>query len=271
MDQTNLNQNQKSAKDNLLGSASLFLLVATAFLVILFIKELKPSKSEAMPSISVSGSGEVFAVPDVAMITFTIKEEAKTSKEATDKMTSKETRALSFLKEKGIDEKDIKTLWFNTSPKYEYTKTMNVCTPEWCPPVGQNQEIVGYETNQTIQVKLRDIDKAGEIIAGITAVGIGEVSGPEFSVDDVDALREEARRLAIEDAKEKAKVLGKDLDVKLVRIISYSEGGNYPMYYAASGDMAVRNESKADVAQAPSLSTGEQKITSDITIVYEIK
>lgn len=271
MDQTNFNQNQKSSKDNLLGSASLFLLVATAFLVVLFVKELKPSKSEAMPSIAVSGSGEVFAVPDVAMITFTIKEEAKTSKEATDKMTAKETKALEFLKEKGIEEKDIKTLWLNTSPKYEYAKPMTVCTPEWCPPSTQNQQIVGYETNQTIQVKVRDTDKAGEIISGITSVGVGEVSGPEFSVDDVDALKAESRRLAIEDAKEKAEVLRKDLGVKLVRIISYSEGGDYPMYYAMGGDMAVRNESKADVAQAPSLSTGEQKITSNVTIVYEVK
>ncbi len=267
MDQTN----QKSSKDNFFSSASLFLLVATAFLVILFVKELKPSTSEAMPSISVSGSGEVFAVPDIAMITFTIKEEAKTSKEATDKMTEKESGALSFLKEKGVEEKDIKTLWINTSPKYDYTKSMTICSPEWCPPVNQNQQIVGYETSQTIQVKVRETDKAGEIISGITAVGIGEVSGPEFSVDDVDALREEARRLAIEDAKEKAEVLRKDLGVKLVRIISYSEGGNYPMYYAMGGDMAVRNEAKADAPQAPSLSTGEQKITSDITIVYEIK
>ncbi|HRH30883.1 MAG TPA: SIMPL domain-containing protein [Candidatus Paceibacterota bacterium] len=271
MDQTNFNQNQKSSKDNLFGSVSLFLLVATAFLVVLLIKELKPNKSEAMPSIAVSGSGEVFAVPDVAMITFTIKEEAKTSKEATDKMTAKETKALEFLKEKGIEEKDIKTLWLNTSPKYEYAKPMTVCTPEWCPPSTQNQQIVGYETNQTIQVKVRDTEKAGEIISGITAIGIGEVSGPEFSVDDVDALRVEARKLAIEDAKEKAKVLGKDLDVKLVRIISYSEGGDYPMYYAMGGDMSVRNEAKADTPQAPALSTGEQKITSSVTIVYEIK
>lgn len=271
MDQTNFNQNQKSSKDNLFGAASLFLLVATAFLVVLFVKELKVNESDAMPSVAVSGSGEVFAVPDVAMITFSIREEAKTSKEATDKMASKETKVLEFLKEKGIEEKDIKTLWLNTSPKYEYTKVMTVCTSEWCPPSSQNQQIVGYETSQTIQVKIRETDKAGEIISGITAVGVGEVSGPEFSVDDPDALQEQARKLAIEDAKEKAEVLRKDLGVKLVRIISYSEGGNYPMYYGMGGDMAVRNESKAESAQAPSLSTGEQKVTSNVTIVYEIK
>jgi len=267
----NTNANYKTPKDHLFGIATLFLLVATVFLATLFVKELGAKDSDSMPSISVTGSGEVYAVPDVAMITFSIKEEGKTSKESTDKMAVKEAKALEFLKSKGIAEKDIKTLWFNTYPKYEYVKSTNVCTPEWCPPNSGNQEIVGYEANETIQVKVRKTDIAGELISGIAGVGIGEVNGPEFSVDDPDALREEARKLAIEEAKEKAKVLGKDLDVRLVRIISYSEGGDYPVYYGMGGDSEMRMNVKAESAPAPNISEGEQKIISNVTIVYEIR
>ncbi len=78
--------------------------------------------------------------------------------------------------------------------------------------------------------------------------------------------------MAIDDAKEKAESLSKDLGVKLVRIISFYENSNdggypYPMYAeskAIGGDMAVTNV-------APSLSTGENKIMSNVTITYEIK
>ncbi len=269
---TNTNANYKSPKDHFFGMASIFLIVATVFLGALLVKGFGGDKIDATPSISVSGKGEVYAVPDVALVTFSIREEAKTSKEATDKLTTKEDAALAFLKSKGIEEKDIKTLWFNTYPKYEYTRSTSICTPEWCPPSDGKQVVVGYEATENIQVKVRDVDTAGDIISGLTEVGINEVNGPEFSVDDPESLKEEARRLAIEDAKARAEILKKDLGVRIVRIISFSEGGDYPIYYGAAmgGDM-VRMDTKEESAPELNLSTGEQKITSNVTIVYEIK
>jgi len=266
---TNLNQNFKSPKDKLFGIATLFLLVATVFLTTLFIKEVNGKNTDSFSNISVSGSGEVFAVPDVALVTFSIREVAKTSKEAIAKMTEKETKALDFLKSQNIDKKDIKTLWFNAYPKYEYIRTQIICTPEWCPSSSGKQEIVGYEASETVQVKIRNIDTVGDIIDGITKTGIGEVNGPEFSVDDPDALKAEARKKAIEDAKKKAEVLRKDLGVRLVRIISYSEGGDYPTYYGIGGDVATMN-TKTESSPAPNISAGEQKIISNITIVSYI-
>lgn len=264
-------KNYNNPKDHFLGVATLFLLVGTVFLGIWTIREIKGKNTIGGPSISVNGKGEVFAIPDIALITFSIREEAKTSKEATSKLASKEVKALDFLSSNDIAQKDIKTISINTYPKYEYKKTNLVCTSVWCPPDYGRQEIVGFEATETIQVKIRNTEIVGNIIDGLANVEVGEINGPEFSVDDLDSLKSQARKLAIEDAKKKASVLKKDLGVRLVRIISYNEGGDYPIYYGygMGGDVAKMESSIP--ASVPSVSTGEQKIVSNITIVYEIR
>jgi uncharacterized protein YggE len=76
--------------------------------------------------------------------------------------------------------------------------------------------------------------------------------------------------MAIDEAKEKAKVLSKDLGVSLVRIVNFSENGNIPMMYG-KGMMATDSVASAPVAPSPELPTGENKITSNVTITYEIR
>ncbi len=78
----------------------------------------------------------------------------------------------------------------------------------------------------------------------------------------------EARRKAISDAKTKARVLAKDLGVSLGRVASFSEGGYYPaptMYKATMMDVA---QGEASVAEIPK---GENTISSNVTITYEIR
>jgi uncharacterized protein YggE len=96
------------------------------------------------------------------------------------------------------------------------------------------------------------------------------MSGPNFTIDKEDVLKEQARKMAIDEAKEKAEKLSKDLGVKLVRIVSFSENnGGYgmPMYY----DKEMSAVSSAGRAPAPELPTGENKIISNVTITYEIR
>jgi uncharacterized protein len=100
-------------------------------------------------------------------------------------------------------------------------------------------------------------------------LGITNISGPTFSIDNEDALRDEARSLAIKDARDKAEVLARDLGVRLGSVASFSEnGGYYPMYESK----AVMNQA-ADTGSAmpPTLPRGENKITTNVTVVFEIK
>ncbi len=175
-------------------------------------------------TITVSGEGEVFAVPDIASFTFSVTEENKVAAEAQRVASQKVNSALAFLKEKGIEDRDVKTTGYNLYPLYDYTQ--KPCTQFSCPP--GERVLRGFEVSQTVSVKVRTTDEAGDILAGIGEIGVSQVSGLDFTIDDDESLKSEARKSAIKNAKERADALAEDLDVRLVRIVSFSESGSVP-------------------------------------------
>ena len=221
-------------------------------------------------TISFTGHGEVSAVPDIANIDFTIQKDAKTVKEAQDGVAQVEKASLAFLKTSNVADKDIKTTDSSFYPKYQYeTQVAAPCNQYGCPtPVG-NSVIVGYTSSETITVKIRNTDDAGKIMQGLGTLGVSNLNGPNFTVDNEDSIKDGARKLAIDDAKAKAKKLASDLGVRLGKITSFSENGNYPvpMY-----DAKVMNVGAAVAPSAPAvIPTGQNLITSDVTITYELK
>ena len=222
--------------------------------------------SEDQNTISVSGKGEIIAIPDIATVTFSVVEQADTVVDAQNKSTTKMNTALSVLKAKGVENKDIKTTDYNAYPRYEYQN--QICTQYSCPPSG-NQKIIGYEVSQSVAVKIRKIEDAGKILGAIGETGVSNISGLNFEVDNQDAKTREARKLAIDDARTQAKKLASDLGVRLGDIMSFNESGNYPipMYYAKDTAMEMGGVG----GSAPQLPAGESKVTSNVTIVYEIK
>jgi uncharacterized protein YggE len=128
--------------------------------------------------------------------------------------------------------------------------------------------ISGYEVAETIQVKVRAIDKAGEVVGLIGNENITEISGPEFTVDEPEKAQAEAKVKAISDAKAKAEATAKALGVSLGSITSFGEdmGGYYPVM------MSARSES-FDMKSAPveaTLPVGQSVIRSKVTITYTL-
>lgn len=228
---------------------------------------------DAKPRITVSGTGEFSAKPDIALISYSVIEEGKTPAEAQEKSTQKWNEVLAYLKNAGIAEKDIRTAGYNMTPKYDYSRTNLGCTPTYCPPQG-NPILVGYTVVQTAEVKIRDLTKAGEVLASIGGFKVQNVNGLDFTFDNPDMLQAEARKLAIAEAKDKAQILARDLGVTLVRISSFDENGNSPIYYNRL-QMDLESQTggaKAPTANpAPDLPTGENKVISNVTITYEIR
>lgn len=223
----------------------------------------------AMNTISVSGEGETFATADIAEFTFSVTKEAVAVKHAQDDVTAIIDDALALLKSKGVEEKDIKTVSYNVYPRYEYNRIVCITTP--C-PTGE-RELQGFEVSQTIRVKVRQTDIAGEILGGLGETGVTNVSGLTFSIDDEDALRREARKAAIADAQAKAEILAKDLGVKLGRIVYFNENdGSFPRAFM---DHAVMESSMmgygGDAKSTPSLPQGENTVRSNVNITYELR
>lgn len=195
-----------------------------------------------------------------------LEEETSTSKEAQELLNKSIDKTLSYLTEQGVESKDIKSIYGGISPRYEYVKSYYT---------SGERKLVGFTARQSIEVKIRDVDKANTIRTGLAEAGVDNIDGPDFSIDDEEGYKEEARAKAIVDAKEKAAVLAKDLGVKLVKIVNFSEGSNYYPYRDSMKVMSAVEESiswdSVGGAQAPSLPIGENKITSNVTITYEIR
>ena len=215
-------------------------------------------------SIAVSGEGEVTAVPDIATVSFTVRESAKTVPEAQRLTEAKIASGLKSLEALGVEKKDTKTLSYNVQPKYEQQQT-GYCNGYSCPPT--KSVVTGYEVSQSISVKVRKVDQAGEIIGILGKVNITEISGPDFTVDDMEKVQAEAKAIAIKKAQEKAKVQAKALGVSLGSIISFNEdnGGYYPTMYRSDVMSVASAETKV------SLPAGENIIKARVTITYTLK
>jgi len=217
--------------------------------------------------ITISGEGEVFAIPDIAEFSFSVVEKRKEVKDAQKEAAEKINAILTFLEKNGIEDKDIKTINYSVYPQYEFER--EECQLDFnCPPY--KQVLIGFEVNQSILVKARDTQKAGEILSGIGEIGVSNVSGLNFTIDDEDELKNQARKKAIDKARRKAKELAKDLGVKLVRIVNFSESGDHPIY--PRFDFAkVTVIDTGEEALAPEIPVGENKIISIVNITYEIR
>lgn len=233
------------------------LIIAVFWYVSVYSRSIVPERS-----FTVSGEGKVVAVPDIAQLSVgVLTEGGKNLTELQKQNTEKINRIISYLKEQGINEKDIKTEYYNISPRYQYFS----CTPvplglefRPCPP----SEIIGYSISQSVSVKIRDLDKTGGIISGVVEQGANTVSGPNFTVDDPVALQNEARKEAIKQAREKARSMAKTGGFRIGKLISIQEGfSGPPIIYGL----------EAKGGAVPSIEPGSQEILVTATLIYEIK
>ncbi len=256
--------------DRLVGPSRLLIAGAGILMVVLAVNHIKAFRyigkdTSFANTISVSGEGEAIGIPDIATFSFGASATDLAVNKAQEKVTTTIDKALDFLSAQGIEDRDIKTTNYSIYPRYEYTQSL--CVQGNCPPSGR-RTLAGYEVTQTIGVKVRDTQKVGALLGGLGELGVSNVSGVSFSIDDEDVLIREARKEAIQDAREKAEALARDLGVRLGSVVSFSEGGGIPYYAKAeSFDSAMGNASPA----APSVPAGESTITSYVNITYEIR
>jgi len=213
-------------------------------------------------TISMSAEGKVAAVPDLATISLGVLTHADTAKKAQSDNADKSNEIIEFVKSKGIDAKDITTTQLSVYPSYDYTSTPS--------------KIKGYDANQTLTVKIHGIDKStekiGAIIDGATSAGANQVQGVNLSFDDPDNLRQDARKQAIDKAKQKAQELADQAGLKLGRIVSISEGSvGYPVPLPYAYDSLGSKAMGGGVSSAPAIEPGSQDITATITVVFEVK
>lgn len=243
-----------------LSILALFLLVET-------LDSLKNIGRSGMPAtelITVTGEGQITMAPDVARVSFSVFNTATAVASAQAATTEQTNAALEYVTEQGIEDADVRTLSYDISPQYEYPR----CTSDYCP--GGSPRITGYQVSQTVEVTVRDLSKVGALLSGFGELGVQNVNGPSFALDDPSAGYDAAREEAITKAKAEAKKLAKQLGVSLGDIVNFSEssgGYPYPFAYGLGGGTDFVKEASV----APSIPTGENTYHATVSITYEIR
>lgn len=207
----------------------------------------------AMNGISVSGRGEVVGTPDTLTVTIGISVAKPTVSEAVDVAAQRATDLIAALQGLGVAEEDIQTSNYSIYPEYDYREN-------------QTPQITGYRVDNTLNVKIRDLDRAGEVLDAATAAAGDEVrvNGVSFVLEDNDALLVAARAAAWEDAKAKAEQLAELAGVTLGAPLTIAESvGSVPVPYFA------RAEEAAGDAATP-IQPGQETVSVDLTVTFAI-
>lgn len=201
---------------------------------------------------SISGEGKEIVIPNIAEIRIGVITEGENLKIIQNENSLKINKIIEFLKKEKINENDIKTESYFVTPKYDY---------KFSP-----YKIVGYSINQTLLVKIRDLNKVGEILEKAIENGANNVSGPNFNIDDPFIYLEKAREKAIKDAKDKAIKIAKAAGFKLGKIVNITESPiteSYPLRTAAL--------STTEGGQIPQIEPGSKEVKVHVNITFEIK
>jgi uncharacterized protein YggE len=205
-------------------------------------------------TISISGEGKVLVTPDIGQVDLSVVSDATSVAPAQKDNADKMSEITKAMKDLGIKDEDLKTTNYSIYPRYQYSHGKN--------------EIIGYEVTQTLEVKIRNLDKVGDVLGQAASLGANQVGSLSFTFDDPESLQSQARQKAIANAKQKADDLAKSLGVTLGKVVSFSESVSgmpsvYPMAeYGIGGG--------GDAASAPTIQTGQNEIQANVTLSYEI-
>lgn len=213
------------------------------------------ASSEARRILSVAGQGQAVGSPDMAMMSFGVVSEGKTAGEAMATNSAAMTKLRNRLRELGVAARDMQTSNFSLNPKYT---PYNSGRP-------QTREIVGYTVNNQLSVRLRDIDKVGDIIDQAVSSGANNLNSLRFGFQNQTALEAEAKQAAVRDARATAELLAEEAGVKLGRVMSISVGS----YRASPQPVAMARMEMADAA--PPIEAGESALSANVSMTFEIK
>jgi len=215
------------------------------------------SGDAAARRIAVSGVGEVSAAPDIARVTVGAYGAAVTAKQALDQTSAAVAAMIDALKAAGVAEKDIRTVDLSLSPRWEHRRR----------PDGTGESVQsGFEARNRLLITARDLGGLGALLDALARAGANEINGISFDIDDRAALEDQARQMAVDDAKRKADLLAARAGASLGAIMQVSEGGPTPI-----PQPLMRAEMAMAASDAVPVAAGSQTIRVDVSTVWALE
>ena len=206
--------------------------------------------------LDVSATGEVSRVPDVAIISAGVQTRSATATGAISENASRMEKVRAALKAAGIADRDIQTSNISLNPEYRYQDNQ--------PP-----QLTGYTASNQVNVRFRDIRNSGRILDALVAQGANQINGPSLTIDKPELALDEARANAIAVGRARAELYARTLGMRVVRLLSVTEGGGFNtpqpivMMRAERGGATGAADSKID--------PGEQQLQVSVSLSFELR
>jgi uncharacterized protein YggE len=246
-----------------------FMYAATAALAVLATPVLAqvatpvPTLAAGHTLLTINAEGTSTGEPDLAMFSAGVTTQGKTASAALAENSTKMTQVIAALKRAGIAERDIQTSNLNLNPMYAPPKRLPDGSVE-----DQGQVIIGYQVTNQVSVKQRKLADYGKVLDALVSAGANQVNGPSFMLSKPEAAQDAARAAAMKTARARAQLYAQAAGMRVVGIVSISEGGNsspQPVMFRRSADSIMA----APPPPAPVMG-GELETNVNVTVQFEL-
>jgi uncharacterized protein len=204
--------------------------------------------------LDISATGEVTRVPDVAVISAGVMTRSATATAAIADNAARMERVRAALKRAGIADRDIQTANLSLNPEYRYQDNQ--------PP-----QLNGYTASNQVNIKFRDIRNTGRILDALVGEGANQINGPSLTIDKPEDALDEARTKAIAAGRARAELYARALGMRVVRLLSVSEGSNF-----GGPHPVVMMRAEGSVAAADTkIDPGEQQLQVTVAMSFELQ
>ncbi len=234
-----------------------FATVTALLLALLVTPHVQARDAESMRRIVVTGEGSAAVAPDMAVLNLSVMREAPTAREALSANSEAMAKVVAAMKRFAIEDRDLQTSGFNIQPRYVYSPKNNG---------GQSRKLTGYTVRNSLTVRVRDIERVGEVLDTSVTLGVNEGGSVTFTNADPSDVIREARIAAVKDARDKAQTLAQAADVRLGPLQEMSEQSHNP------GPMPVMRAEMSMAARdgAVPIAQGENSYQVQVHLTFAI-
>ena len=209
------------------------------------------AQEQTRPRVTVNGEATISVEPDLAQLRAGVTTDAKTAHEAAEANSRTMNAVMAAARAAGIAERDLQTSRYSIQPIYEQGRP-------------QRDRISGFQASNSLLLKIRQIDKLGEIIDRLVAAGANTMGGVEFLVSDPSKLLDEARTQAIADARRRAQLYATAAGVNL--------GGVFTITEQATGmPFPPMPMGRAAAAPETPIAPGERTLRLSVTVTFDLQ
>jgi uncharacterized protein len=214
------------------------------------------------PLVTVTGQAEVRVPPDEVLFTLAVENVDKDMLVANKKTDDSVKQILAIARKHNVRPEDVQTSQISVQPKY------NTDDLEYEARRSIKRVLIGYQVSKTVAVRLRDLSRFDEMLADILKAGITRLSNLEFRDSQLRKHRDEARRMAMRAAQEKAKLLAGEIGQAIGPAYSITETTrDYEPRPLQNVSSDVGRAAESESALAP----GSLSITAQVTVRFRLQ